>query len=107
MHSDGWRMRANKGGRKGEATNGFADLKRLRKAAASSASTEPQPATPLPTTAKAAQTAKLAEPALSREDALLFRRAMKRSEEHTSELQSLMRISVAVLCLNKQKRNQQ
>src|SRR3546814_4830798 len=27
----------------------------------------------------------------------------KRSEEHTSELQSLMRISYAVLCLNKKK----
>src|SRR3546814_6956208 len=29
-------------------------------------------------------------------------RAKERSEEHTSELQSLMRISYAVLCLNKQ-----
>src|SRR3546814_6077421 len=28
----------------------------------------------------------------------------KRSEEHTSELQSLMRISYAVFCLNKKKR---
>src|SRR3546814_7182647 len=28
-----------------------------------------------------------------------------RSEEHTSELQSLMRISYAVFCLNKQKSN--
>src|SRR3546814_10408112 len=28
--------------------------------------------------------------------------AMSRSEEHTSELQSLMRISYAVFCLNKQ-----
>src|SRR3546814_3523763 len=28
-----------------------------------------------------------------------------RSEEHTSELQSLMRISYAVLCLNKKKNN--
>src|SRR3546814_2454823 len=28
-----------------------------------------------------------------------------RSEEHTSELQSLMRISYAVFCLNKKKRN--
>src|SRR3546814_7168599 len=28
----------------------------------------------------------------------------KRSEEHTSELQSLMRISYAVLCLKKQKK---
>src|SRR3546814_2715312 len=32
-----------------------------------------------------------------------FRRARKRSEEHTSELQSLMRISYAVFCLNKNK----
>src|SRR3546814_1371541 len=29
----------------------------------------------------------------------------KRSEEHTSELQSLMRISYAVFCLKKKKRN--
>src|SRR3546814_1196192 len=29
--------------------------------------------------------------------------ASKRSEEHTSELQSLMRISYAVFCLNKKK----
>src|SRR3546814_5846827 len=29
-----------------------------------------------------------------------------RSEEHTSELQSLMRISYAVLCLNKKKKQQ-
>src|SRR3546814_3033715 len=35
-------------------------------------------------------------------EALDFRRAMrKRSEEHTSELQSLMRISYAVFCLKK------
>src|SRR3546814_947686 len=33
------------------------------------------------------------------------RGAMKRSEEHTSELQSLMRISYAVFCLKKKKRN--
>src|SRR3546814_3297950 len=31
---------------------------------------------------------------------------VQRSEEHTSELQSLMRISYAVFCLNKQKRKQ-
>src|SRR3546814_10564413 len=30
---------------------------------------------------------------------------MHRSEEHTSELQSLMRISYAVFCLNKKKKN--
>src|SRR3546814_1737408 len=30
---------------------------------------------------------------------------MQRSEEHTSELQSLMRISYAVVCLNKKKIN--
>src|SRR3546814_9722110 len=30
-----------------------------------------------------------------------------RSEEHTSELQSLMRISYAVFCLKKKKRNEQ
>src|SRR3546814_7399836 len=32
-------------------------------------------------------------------------RNLGRSEEHTSELQSLMRISYAVFCLNKKKRN--
>src|SRR3546814_10220096 len=32
-----------------------------------------------------------------------FARRMKRSEEHTSELQSLMRISYAVFCLKKKK----
>src|SRR3546814_6806414 len=36
--------------------------------------------------------------------ALLTERA--RSEEHTSELQSLMRISYAVFCLKKKKKNQ-
>src|SRR3546814_5063168 len=34
----------------------------------------------------------------------LDRRAMERSEEHTSELQSLMRISYAVFCLKKKKK---
>src|SRR3546814_7870685 len=32
-------------------------------------------------------------------------RAVERSEEHTSELQSLMRISYAVFCLKKKKKN--
>src|SRR3546814_5440651 len=32
-------------------------------------------------------------------------RAMDRSEEHTSELQSLMRISYAVFCLKKKNKN--
>src|SRR3546814_13135438 len=36
-----------------------------------------------------------------REFALLWRLADSRSEEHTSELQSLMRISYAVFCLKK------
>src|SRR3546814_2854155 len=34
---------------------------------------------------------------------LLFNHALMRSEEHTSELQSLMRISYAVFCLKKKK----
>src|SRR3546814_5713761 len=34
-------------------------------------------------------------------------RAPSRSEEHTSELQSLMRISSAVFCLKKKKQNEQ
>src|SRR3546814_3241211 len=37
-------------------------------------------------------------------DTLLFPNARKRSEEHTSELQSLMRISYAVFCLKKKKK---
>src|SRR3546814_4200121 len=35
---------------------------------------------------------------------LLCERGPRRSEEHTSELQSLMRISYAVFCLNKKKK---
>src|SRR3546814_9255687 len=34
-----------------------------------------------------------------------FHRSVDRSEEHTSELQSLMRISYAVFCLKKKKYN--
>src|SRR3546814_10321639 len=37
-------------------------------------------------------------------DAAAGRRLLRRSEEHTSELQSLMRISYAVFCLKKKKR---
>src|SRR3546814_6602599 len=44
----------------------------------------------------AAEALKLAQPEIQRA-------ATKRSEEHTSELQSLMRISYAVFCLKKQK----
>src|SRR3546814_1250359 len=38
-----------------------------------------------------------------RYDAAIVREADRRSEEHTSELQSLMRISYAVFCLKKKK----
>src|SRR3546814_10413669 len=38
--------------------------------------------------------------------ALVYERAIRRSEEHTSELQSLMRISYAVFCLKKKNNNQ-
>src|SRR3546814_5167019 len=38
-------------------------------------------------------------PGTSAEEALVTRRGSARSEEHTSELQSLMRISYAVFCL--------
>src|SRR3546814_7039748 len=50
-----------------------------------------------------------AEASISTFDELqLFNRDRPRSEEHTSELQSLMRISYAVFCLKKQKKyNQQ
>src|SRR3546814_8687950 len=36
---------------------------------------------------------------------VLLSREIERSEEHTSELQSLMRISYAVFCLKKKKKN--
>src|SRR3546814_3808818 len=39
----------------------------------------------------------------TRELALPVQQELERSEEHTSELQSLMRISYAVFCLNKKK----
>src|SRR3546814_3452995 len=38
---------------------------------------------------------------------LALRIGLQRSEEHTSELQSLMRISYAVFCLKKKKKQQQ
>src|SRR3546814_4638999 len=44
-------------------------------------------------------------PAGSYRDALLIGLALSRSEEHTSELQSLMRISYAVFCLKTKKKN--
>src|SRR3546814_9676581 len=34
---------------------------------------------------------------------IIYRAALERTEEHTSELQSLIRISYAVFCLNKNK----
>src|SRR3546814_3706699 len=37
--------------------------------------------------------------------AFYYLRIVKRSEEHTSELQSLMRISYAVFCLKKKKKH--
>src|SRR3546814_6769813 len=44
---------------------------------------------------------------LAREAQPEARRRDHRSEEHTSELQSLMRISYAVFCLKKKKKNKQ
>src|SRR3546814_4168833 len=44
------------------------------------------------------------DPVLAALDHLLRDEALERSEEHTSELQSLMRISYAVFCLKKKKR---
>src|SRR3546814_8721954 len=40
-----------------------------------------------------------------RDHFVLLAKNQRRSEEHTSELQSLMRISYAVFCLNKKKKN--
>src|SRR3546814_10019109 len=42
---------------------------------------------------------------LSKHSSSFRRRKGRRSEEHTSELQSLMRISYAVFCLKKKKNN--
>src|SRR3546814_7071469 len=43
------------------------------------------------------------EPAPARTDSIIEQPASGRSEEHTSELQSLMRLSYAVFCLKKKK----
>src|SRR3546814_8128820 len=43
-------------------------------------------------------------PLALREHGNLSRRGIERSEEHTSELESLMRISYAVFCLKKKKK---
>src|SRR3546814_3873042 len=45
-----------------------------------------------------------AKTALGNLDERFGKRALPRSEEHTSELQSLMRISYAVFCLKKKKK---
>src|SRR3546814_14822361 len=47
----------------------------------------------------------LAARAAACRDGLAATAAFRRSEEHTSELQSLMRISYAVFCLKKKKKN--
>src|SRR3546814_6774828 len=44
---------------------------------------------------------------VARVRAVLRRHAIERSEEHTSELQSLMRISYAVFCLKKKNKHKQ
>src|SRR3546814_7080289 len=54
---------------------------------------------------------KIAQPGMPvavarREDLGIFTVGDRRSEEHTSELQSLMRISYAVFCLKKKKNKQ-
>src|SRR3546814_9934918 len=50
----------------------------------------------------------LSQPGIAAEQRGYFRSAHNgRSEEHTSELQSLMRISYAVFCLNKKKTRKQ
>src|SRR3546814_5206673 len=48
---------------------------------------------------------RLIDPTFRRTNGPMLRRDAMRSEEHTSELQSLMRISYAVFCLKKKKTN--
>src|SRR3546814_1819433 len=43
----------------------------------------------------------------AREVPVAIQKSMERSEEHTSELQSLMRISYAVFCLKKKKKKKE
>src|SRR3546814_6069652 len=56
-----------------------------------------------PDAADAAQPVAMAAGARRGERRTVRRHALRRSEEHTSELQSLMRISYAVFCLKKKK----
>src|SRR3546814_5716724 len=64
--------------------------------------TEELAAEAAPTGRRGSQVRRLLQERLSRE--LLTARPVWRSEEHTSELQSLMRISYAVFCLKKKNR---
>src|SRR3546814_5407597 len=57
-------------------------------------------------TARSLRNSALLTPVCVRPDAPMTTPARARSEEHTSELQSLMRISYAVFCLKKKKKKQ-
>src|SRR3546814_3997083 len=52
-----------------------------------------------------AQAIELVRRHVARDRQMILRRLQVRSEEHTSELQSLMRISYAVFCLKKKKKD--
>src|SRR3546814_3322783 len=73
-----------------------------------SAQTIPVPAKPAPPNpgAIAPKPAAAADAALAKRVDDLDKRLAARSEEHTSELQSLMRISYAVFCLKKKSKQQ-
>src|SRR3546814_2906595 len=60
---------------------------------------------PAPAAAQFVQHAALVPDELRELESLLRDLGFDRSEEHTSELQSLMRISYAVFCLKKKKKN--
>src|SRR3546814_8160172 len=90
--------------------SGEAGAKPPRRPARGRAAPAPRPETQAPEGRSAAGSPRVRGAATKRATAwggkVTGRRARDRSEEHTSELQSLMRISYAVFCLKKKKNRQ-